>query len=145
MSIAASDRAAVVRFVRECGAGVVATIGPDGGPQAAYVGLTASDDGVLVFDAAEDSRKVANISGRPRVALTVTRAELTIQIEGRARITRGEERRRLGEMYNEHFPGSRALDAGFAVLAVDVSWVRAYDAESHPPRVTESSWARPAD
>ncbi|MFD5215252.1 pyridoxamine 5'-phosphate oxidase family protein [Microbacterium sp. NPDC058345] len=141
MSIDAADRAAVAHFIRVCGAGVVATIGPDAAPQAAYVGITADDSGVVVFDAMMDSRKVGNIRERPAVAIAVTGADTTVQLEGRARITRDEERWRLGEAYSERFPGSRALDIGFALIAVDVAWVRVYDAGAHPPHATEASWA----
>jgi PPOX class probable F420-dependent enzyme len=140
MSIAAADRAAVAHFVRTCGDGVVATVGPDGEPQAAFVGLTATDDGVLVFDATSSSRKVANIAQRPRVAVAVTGADVSVQLEGRARVTRDEERWRLGEVYSDRFPGSRALDEGFVVVAVDVEWVRVHDAGVHPPHLAEASW-----
>lgn len=140
MTIDASDRAAVAHFIRVCGSGVVASIGADGTPQAAYVGVTATDDGVLVFDARSDSRKVANIRERPSVALAVTGADTSVQLEGRARVTRDEERWRLGEVYSERFPGSRALDAGFEVVAVEVRWVRVYDAGEHPSRVAEANW-----
>lgn len=140
MTIEASDRAAVAHFVRVCGSGVVASIGADGSPQAAYVGLTATDDGVLVFDATSESRKIANIRERPQVALAVTGAETSVQLEGRARIAHDEERWRLGEVYTERFPSSRALDAGFELVAVDVHWVRVYDAAEHPPRTIEATW-----
>jgi len=141
MTIDASDRAAVAHFVRVCGSGVVASIGADGAPQAAYVGLTATDDGVLVFDATSDSRKVANIRERAQVAIAVTGADTSVQLEGRARVTHDEERWRLGEVYSERFPGSRALDRGFEVVAVEVRWVRVYDAAEHPPKVIEADWA----
>ncbi|WP_313356069.1 pyridoxamine 5'-phosphate oxidase family protein [Microbacterium sp.] len=140
MTIDASDRAAVAHFVRVCGSGVVASVGRDGAPQAAYVGLTATDEGVLIFDAARDSRKVGNIRERPNVAMAVTGADTSVQLEGRARITHDEERWRLGEVYCERFPDSRALDAGFEIIAVDVHWVRVYDAAEHPPRVVEAAW-----
>ncbi|PYD01827.1 pyridoxamine 5'-phosphate oxidase family protein [Microbacterium esteraromaticum] len=140
MTIQASDRAAVAHFVRVCGSGVVASIGAGGEPQASYVGLTATDDGVLLFDATSDSRKVANIRERPRVALAVTGADTSVQLEGRARIAHDEERWRLGEVYSERFPGSRALDAGFELVVVDVHWVRVHDAAEHPPRVIEATW-----
>lgn len=141
MSIDAADRSAVAHFVRTCGAGVVATVGADAEPQAAYVGLTATDAGLLVFDATERSRKVANITARPKTAIAVTGGDVTMQFEGRARVTRDEERWRLGEAYSERFPGSRALDEGFVLIAVEVAWVRVYDAETHPPHVSESAWA----
>ena len=140
MTIEASDRAAVARFVRVCGSGVVASVGRDGAPQAAYVGLTATDDGLLVFDAARDSRKVGNIRERPNIAVAVTGADTSVQLEGRARITRDEERWRLGEVYSERFPTSRALDAGFEIIAVEVHWVRVYDAGEHPPHIGEAAW-----
>lgn len=140
MSIEAADRAAVTRFIRMSGAGVVATVGPDGEPQAAYVGLTADADGTLVFDAIAESRKVRNISERPRVAVAVTDADTTVQLEGRARIAHDQERQRLGDVHGERFPTSRALDDGFAVLAVDVGWVRVYDAAAHPQHITEARW-----
>ncbi|UNK72081.1 pyridoxamine 5'-phosphate oxidase family protein [Microbacterium sp. H1-D42] len=143
MSIDAVDRAAVAHFIRVCGSGVVATVGEDGGPQAAYVGIHAGDDGVLMFDAKDDSRKVGNITRNPRIAVAVTGADTTVQLEGTARVTRDEERWRLGEAYSQRFPGSRALDAGFALLAVDVHWVRVYDAAAHPPHVTEADWSTP--
>lgn len=141
MSIAAADRAAVAHFIRVCGSGVVATIGADGEPQAAFVGMHAGDDGVLVFDARADSRKVGNLTRNPRIAIAVTGADTTVQLEGTARVTRDEERWRLGEAYSQRFPGSRALDPGFALLAVKVHWVRVYDAGVHPPHVTEAEWS----
>lgn len=140
MSIDAADRSAVAHFVRTCGDGVVATVGPDGEPQSAFVGMTATPDGVLIFDAAVGSRKVANIAQRPRVAVAVTGADVTVQLEGRARLTRDDERGRLGKVHTDRFPDSRALDEGFEVLAVDVEWVRVYDANTHPPHVAEASW-----
>ena len=140
MSIRPSDRAAVAHFVRVCGAGVVASIGADGTPQAAHVGLTASDDGVLIFDAAADSRKVANIGERAAVAVAVTGADISVQLEGLARIAKDEERWRLGEIYSERFPSSRVLDVGFVLVAVQPNWVRVYDASEHPARVSEAGW-----
>jgi PPOX class probable F420-dependent enzyme len=49
----------------------VATLDPDGGPQTSvvWIGL---DDGVLVFSATEDRRKVRNLRRDPRVAVSIT-------------------------------------------------------------------------
>jgi len=141
MTFDAADRSAVAQFVRSCGAGVIASIGPDAGPQAAFVGLTATDDGLVVLDALESSRKAANIAARPGVAVVVTEGDVTVQLEGRARVSVDEERRRLGAAYDERFPGSRALDDGFVVIAIEVRWVRVYDAGTNPVCVTESDWA----
>lgn len=140
MSITATDHDAVTRFVRQCEAGVIATLGDDGRPQAAFVGLAMAADGTIVLDAAASSRKVANIEARPEVAIAITGDDVSVQLEGRARVTHGAERDRLGEQYNQQFPGSRALEAGFAVIVVEVHWVRVYDARTRPPQVTEASW-----
>ena len=75
------DRVELVAFVRAHGLGVVATSGPDGAPEAALVGLAATDDGELLFDTAVGSRKHANLVERPRVALVVGwDDEVTLQI-----------------------------------------------------------------
>jgi len=140
MSIDAGDRTAVTHFIRVCGSGVVATVGADGAPQAAYVAVTAAADGTVLFDAPTGSRKVGNIAERPRVALAVTGADTTLQLEGRARITWDDERTRLGEEYARHFPDSHALDDGFTLLAVDIDWVRVYDVGVRPPHISEARW-----
>lgn len=140
MSFDAADLPAVVHFLRVCGAGVVATVGDDAEPQASYVALAATDEGVLVFDAASKSRKVGNIGARPRIAVAVTGAEISVQLEGTARVTEGAERRELGGFYSEEFPDSRAMDDGFVVIAVDVDWVRVCDAGVRPARTTEATW-----
>ena len=46
---------------------MIATRGPDGAPQAALVGVAASDRGGLIFDTAADSRSCANLYGDPWV------------------------------------------------------------------------------
>jgi hypothetical protein len=46
------DRAQFVQVVRRRGLAVVAARGPDGAPQAALVGIAATDRGELVFDTA---------------------------------------------------------------------------------------------
>lgn len=81
------DRRALVRFVRDRGLAVVATVSRDGEPQAAVVGVAATDDGDLVFDTTRTSRKFANLSERKRVALVIGfdwNDEQTVQLEGAA-------------------------------------------------------------
>lgn len=140
MTFSATDHDAVSQFIRECGAGVIATLGDDGRPQAAFVGIAVASDGTIVLDANVSSRKVANVEARPEVAIAITGSDVSVQVEGHARVTRDSERERLGEVYNSQFPGSRALDDGFCVIAVDVNWVRVYDARIQPPHVSEATW-----
>lgn len=89
------DLAEVIDFVRARGLGVVASRGPFGSPQAALVGIAATDQGELVFDCSRSSRKYANIESDPTVALVVGwDDEVTIQIEGRAEVLSGVDLQR---------------------------------------------------
>jgi len=81
------DRYALVQFIRDRGLGVLATVSADGHPQAAVVGVAATDDGDVVFDTTRTSRKFANLGRHPRVALAIGfdwDDEQTIQLEGAA-------------------------------------------------------------
>lgn len=141
MSLDPSDRTAVAAFVRSEARAVVATSSTDGAPEAALVGAAALDDGTLIFDAPAHTRKIANMRGHARVAVVVGLCgDVSIQLEGEARVTEGAERDRLGRLYNAQLPGSHALDAGFAVVAVRPDWVRVYDVSGESPRVAETTW-----
>lgn len=121
--------------------GVVATTAADGRPEAALVGLAALEDGTLIFDAHLTARKIGNLRRNVRVAVVVgVTGEVSVQLEGSARIAEGVERYELGTAYNSQLPGSRALGEEFAVIAVSVEWVRVYDAGPVPPKITEADW-----
>lgn len=141
VSFEPSDAAAFATFVRAHGRGVVATVAASGAPEAALVGIAALDDGTLIFDTTDDSRKVHNLRRDNRVAVVIgTTGDVSVQIEGVATIATGAARERHGAAYNAQFPGSRALDPGFAVIVVRPDWVRVYDASTHPAVVTEARW-----
>ena len=141
VSFEPDDTAAFAAFVRAHGRGVVATASVSGAPEAALVGIAALDDGTLIFDTYADSRKAANLRHDERVAIVVgTDADVSVQIEGTATITVGEEREQRGAAYNAQFPGARALDPDFAVVVVRPEWVRVYDASAQPAVVTEARW-----
>ena len=141
MSFQPRDTAAFAAFVRTHGAGVVATVSPAGAPEAALVGIAALDDGTLIFDAADDSRKIDNLRHDGRVAVVIgATGDVSVQLEGVATIATGPSREQHGATYNAQFPGSRALDPGFAVVVVHPDWVRVYDASTRPPVVTEARW-----
>jgi len=81
------DRDALVQFTRARGLAVLATTSADGHPQAAVVGIAATDDADIVFDTTRTSRKFANLSRQPRVALAIGfdwADERTVQLEGTA-------------------------------------------------------------
>lgn len=134
------SRGEFVAFVRAARLGVVATVNPAGGPEAALVGVAVTDDGEVVFDSFSVSRKTANIGAGARVAMVIGWADdVSVQLEGAAEVLTGPERERYGAVYLDQFPGSRVLAADFAVVRVRPEWLRHYDARSVPPRVTEGA------
>lgn len=132
--------------------GVVATIGPDGGPQATLVGLAITDRGEILFDSARDARKIANLTREPRVAIVVGGAvgggedargerradadgggvrrddlgEITLQAEGVADLLEGEDYGRCLAAYLATFTDGaiRAADADYVLVRVRLRWAR---------------------
>jgi len=65
------DKQLLFEFLDGCGLGVVSTLGADGAPQAALVGIAVTPELEIVFDTVEKSRKFANIARDPRVAFAI--------------------------------------------------------------------------
>src|SRR6188768_3270521 len=83
----AMDQEQLINFVRQRGLAVIATRGADGAPQAALVGITATEQGELVFDTSRSSRKYRNLSAFAQVAMVIGwDNERTVQCEGIADI-----------------------------------------------------------
>ena len=59
------DRSELVTFIRKRGLAVVATRGPDGAPQAALVGVAATDQAEIIFDTSASSRKYRDVQANP--------------------------------------------------------------------------------
>ena len=133
-------RAELVDFIRARGLGVVATVGPNGAPQAALVGVAATDDGEIVFDTSRDSRKFANISPEHEVALVVGwDDEVTVQLEGTADVPSGTERDRCLDAYFEQYPDGRqrAESPNIVHVRSRPRWVRYSDVRPDPFGSTE--------
>jgi PPOX class probable F420-dependent enzyme len=124
------NRAQLVEFVRQRALAVVATRGPDGAPQAALVGIAATDRGELVFDTASRSRKCSNLRAFPRVALVIGwDGEVTLQCEGDADIPSGAEHDRCLHAYVQQYPEGRerAKDPDIVLVRVLLDWGRLSD------------------
>jgi pyridoxine/pyridoxamine 5'-phosphate oxidase len=79
------DKAGLLSYIRAHKLAVIGTIGPDGGPQGAVVGIAATDDFAIVFDTLSDSRKHQNLRRDGRLSVTLEGpGEQTVQLEGRA-------------------------------------------------------------
>ena len=132
--------AAMIAYVREQRDGVVATVGADGAPQAAYLELTATDRGEVVFDARAVSRKIANIGHDARVAVVVGgRDGTTLQYEGRADLPEGAERARCTAAYVAAFPHYEPSmsDPSVVVVRITPVWARHGDYRGRTPVVSD--------
>jgi pyridoxine/pyridoxamine 5'-phosphate oxidase len=134
-------RAEFADFVQVAGMGVVATADTGGNPEAALVGMAATQAGEVIFDSPVTARKMANLAANPRVALVIGwDDDVSVQVEGVADVLGGTDRERYGQLYTERFPGSRALHDQFAIVRVIPRWLRYYDARPDSFRVSEGSW-----
>jgi len=136
------DRSELIAFIRADGDAVVSTIGPDGAPQAAYLSITATDRGELVFNARGGSRKIANLRRDPRIAVVVGGAEkTTLQLQGTAEVLDpgSDEAARAAAAYGEAFPWFREslTRSEFELVLVRPEWARFGDYREGPPVVVE--------
>ncbi|SFR67779.1 Pyridoxamine 5'-phosphate oxidase [Agromyces sp. CF514] len=128
----------MIAYVRANGDAVVSTIGPDGAPQSAYLSITATDRGDLVFNARGGSRKIANLGRDGRVAIVVGGAEkTTLQAQGVAEVLvpGSDEAARAAEAYGAAFPwfGSSLTKSEFELVLVRLEWARYGDYRGGPP------------
>lgn len=124
------DRAQLSEFVRQRGLAVVATRAPDGSPEAALVGIAATDRGELVFDTSAASRKCRNLRTFRRVAVVIGwDDEVTVQCEGDAEVLAGEERDRCLRAYVQQYPDGRqrAEDPEIVLVRIRLNWGRLSD------------------
>jgi pyridoxine/pyridoxamine 5'-phosphate oxidase len=127
----------LLRYLRDNRLATVATLGPDGAPQAAYVGIGVTDDLRVVFDTVATSRKHDNLLRDPRVAVTVGGpGEKTLQYEGRAAQVpiSGAEGEDVREAYYLSWPDGRdRLNwAGLVYWCVTPTWARYTDYDRGP-------------
>lgn len=121
--------AAQITFVREAAIGVVASVAPDGEPQAATVKMTADACGAVLFATLRTSRKATNLQADPRFAIVVQQPGASLQIEGTVEEPRGPEAATAREQYLAEFPEEveRAHGEEFALLRAIPTWARMTD------------------
>jgi PPOX class probable F420-dependent enzyme len=120
----------LVQFVRARGLAVLGTVSADGHPQAAVVGVAATNDADIVFDTTRTSRKFANLGRHPRVALAIGfdwNDEQTVQLEGSAAEV-AQESPAVAAYYAQFPTGrERAARPGLVYVRVRPSWARYSD------------------
>ena len=126
---------------------MIASRGEDGAPQAALIGVAATDQAEIVFDTSRSSRKYRNVTADARVALVIgLDDEVTVQAEGVADLPRGEELRRRTEAYFAQFPDGRqrATDPDIVHFRVRLIWLRYSDYRPDSFTIEESPVAPPS-
>lgn len=119
---------------------VEASVGRDGAPQAAVVGIAVSDDLEIIFDTLASTRKYVNLRHDPRIALVVGwDNEATAQVDGVAYFPDGEELERARSRYFEVYPDGRdrLAWAGITHVVVKPERVRFSDFTQDPPLFVE--------
>jgi pyridoxine/pyridoxamine 5'-phosphate oxidase len=129
----------LVALLRRFRMGVVSTVSEAGQPQAATVGVAVGDALELVFDTLTTTRKYANLVREPRVAVVMGEGELTVQLEGRADVPVGDERKRVQDIYFATWPDGRDRAAWPHITWVRIqpTWIRVSDFAATPPSIRE--------
>lgn len=141
-------RAELLTFMRRHPHSVEATVGADGAPQAAVVGIVVSDDFELFFDTIETTRKAVNARAGSRIAFVLGGPEAgaaeTVQLVGTADEPRDVDLEELKQLYFTRFPDGIARQAwkGLIYVRVRPTWLRYSDFRVDPPRILE--WDAPA-
>lgn len=123
---------------------VVASINKAGAPQSAVVGIAVSGELEIIFDTVDSSRKYANLMADPRVALVIGwDNEVSVQLEGTARLLPPGEPDPLKEVYYGAFPEGRERAAtwkGLVHFVVTPHWARYSDFKDQQDPVHEWDW-----
>lgn len=140
---AAEGRAALRAFLAGARHGVIASVGPDGAPQAATVGFAVGAELELVFDTLRATRKAENLLRDGRAAAVITRGACTAQIEGAVDAPEGAELERVRALYLAAFPDGEARRTwpGITWLRLRPRWLRTTDFGCDPPAIVEWSAA----
>jgi general stress protein 26 len=128
------QRKEVLMFVQKNKIAVVATVSPEGEPQAATVTHLMDDDFVFYFVTKKESRKLRNITHEPRIGITIgTQANvpMTVQMQGRAMVivepsdyivTHLTKKMSLSEV--EWWPLLKSQKGNLAFIKVEINWLR---------------------
>lgn len=136
------DHQVLHAFLSQYRYGVISSIGPDGTPQSALVGIAVTAGLEVIFDTLSSTRKYANLTAEPRCSLVIGwGGEQTAQFEGTAKLPKGEELRHYQEAYFNVWPDGRdRLEwPGLVHFVVRPSWIRYSDFDQSPPVIVETT------
>lgn len=134
------QRAELLAYLKRQRYGVICSIGQEGQPQSAVVGLAFTDEGDAVFDTVGSSHKARNLRRDPRASLVVWEGERTVQMDGRVDEPAGAARDAILKVYLATFPDGveRLKWEGITHFRFRPGWVRYSDFDARPePLVIE--------
>jgi general stress protein 26 len=134
------NRAELSAFVRRHKYAVEASVAEGGAPQAAVVGIIATDELEVFFDTLTTSRKAENLRRDPRIAFVIGwDEEQTVQFEGVADEPSGPDLARLKAIYFDRFPDGRERERqpDIAYFRVRPKWARYSDFRSPDVKIAE--------
>jgi len=123
--------------------GVLATVTPEGQPEAALMGLAVTPRLEIVFDTVKSSRKYRNLKNNRRVAWVIgCTTEGTVQYEGEAEELQGEELASYKKIYFAKFTDGPARESwpGITYFVTRPMWVRYCDYNPETRRIEEKSF-----
>jgi general stress protein 26 len=134
------NRSELYAFVRGHKYVVQASVAEGGAPQAAVVGVVATEDLEVFFDTVTTSRKALNLRRDPRIAFVIGwDDEQTVQYEGVADEPAGDDLARLKEIYFARFPDGRERERqpDIAYFRARPKWARYSDFRTPDVKIVE--------
>lgn len=136
------SRAQALNFLKSHPAGVLSTVSEDGKAHGSAIYYVTDENFNIYIITLKTSRKFANLSANPSVALTVGRQDVpqTLQIEGVATVLQHPEE--IGQYAEElmkvltsnsryYAPLTKLGDADTAIIWIQPKWIRWGDFTSH--------------
>lgn len=122
-------------FIKRHPLGVLATVSPEGKPEAAVITIALTDAFEIIFETFRNYRKYENLRRNRSVAVVVGwDSDITVQYEGTARELADNELKKGKEEYFQKHPGLRKWDnlPEMAWFKVTPAWVRYLDNNTDP-------------
>ncbi len=133
----------ILNFIKRHDIGVLATITPDGMPEAAVIEFAETDDLELIFDTFMTYRKYANIKNNQNVAFVIGWDEnITVQYEGMAQELFGEELAKYKQIYFTKNPDAKKWQQFEEIVYFKIipKWIRYRDGNTDPMDISEISF-----
>ena len=133
----------VFKFMEGETLGVLSTVGEDGSPESALMGVVATPELELIFDTVKSSRKYPNLKNNSRVAWVIgCSTEVTVQYEGIAEELEGEALGKYKKIYFAKFTDGPQREnwPGITYFVVKPKWVRYCDYHPESRRIEEKKF-----